>query len=225
MPAMLLAAGRGERMGTLSMRLPKALLRVGGRALIEHHLTALAGAGVSEVVVNTARLGPLIRASLGDGRRYGLRIRYSNEGKQPLETAGGIVQALPLLGPEFLVVNADVWTDFDFRALRPAQSSLAHLVLVDNPSHHPQGDFALQGERLNNGMEARLTYAGIGIFRAELFAGLPAAPTPLAPLLRSAADAGRATGQRHSGAWLDVGTAERLAQLRKRLASRHGANR
>lgn len=216
---MLLAAGRGERMRPLTEHCPKALLEAGGHALVEYHLFALARAGFTDIVINTAYLGAMLRDALGDGALYGVRIRYSDEGEQPLETAGGIANALPMLGPRFLVINADIWTDFEFQLLHPPAPSLAHLVLVSNPAHNPRGDFSLQDGLLSNRSRARVTYAGIGVLRAELFAGLaPGAAKPLAPLLRRAADAGHATGQAHDGQWVDVGTPERLAALRARLS-------
>lgn len=217
-PAMLLAAGRGERMRPLTDGRPKALLEVGGRALIEHHLLALADAGITRVVINTSYLGEMLHEALADGARYGVGIRYSDEGEPPLETAGGIARALPLLGGEFLVVSADIWTDFDYRALRAPPASLAHLVLVDNPAHHPHGDFALQGSTLLDREHDRLTYAGIGLFRAELFRALPTGAAALGPLLRRAARHGQASGQHYRGEWCDVGTPERLAELRARTA-------
>ena len=218
MPAMLLAAGRGQRMRPLTDHLPKALLEAGGKRLIEYHLLALARAGIDDIVINTAHLGAMLREALADGERYGVHIRYSDEGEQPLETAGGIANALPLLGRKFLVVNADIWTDFEFGTLHAPETSLVHLVMVDNPEHHPHGDFVLRGGVLSNQPRHRLTYAGIGVFRAELFAGLDGGTAALAPLLRRATDSARATGQHHQGNWLDVGTPQRLAQLRAQLA-------
>lgn len=224
---MLLAAGRGERMRPLTDALPKPLLAAGGRALIEWHLARLSRAGFREVVVNHAHLGPLIEERLGDGARYGLRLRYSAEG-EALETAGGIARALPLLGAApFLVVNADIYCEFDFARLVPAlerlardpAGDLAHLVLVDNPPHHPGGDFALaDGRVVEQGQ--KLTFSGIGCYRAELFAGVASgAKAKLAPLLRAAIAAGRAAGERFPGRWLDVGTPERLAVLDRELGA------
>jgi MurNAc alpha-1-phosphate uridylyltransferase len=215
--AMILAAGRGERMRPLTDRVPKPLLTAGGRRLIDYHLEALARSGIREVVVNHAHLGDQIEAALGDGRAFGLRIRYSPEGRA-LETGGGIHRALPLLGEgPFLVVNGDVWTDVDFGGLTLAASDLAHLVLVDNPAHHPAGDFALQSGRASVQGEPRLTFSGIGVYRAALFAGCRDGAFPLAPLLREAMAAGRVSGERHAGTWVDVGTPERLAALDARL--------
>jgi MurNAc alpha-1-phosphate uridylyltransferase len=216
---MILAAGRGERMRPLTDRVPKPLLEVGGRRLIEHHLDALVRAGFRDVVVNLAHRGPQIREALGDGAAYGLRIQYSDESPEALETGGGILKALPLLGEgPFLVVNGDVWTDYPFPARELPESRLAHLVLVDNPTHHPEGDFHLDDGRLSNAGGPRLTFAGIGYYRAALFAGCRQGAFPLAPLLRAACDRGLVGGEHHRGAWTDVGTPERLDALRRRLA-------
>lgn len=234
--ALLLAAGRGDRMRPLTTRTPKPLLRAGGRMLIEWHLAALAGAGYREVVVNTAHLAAQFEPALGDGSHYGLRIAYSPEGDEPLETGGGILHALPRLGANFHAANADIHCDFDFARLPLAPPGLAHLVLVDNPDHHPRGDFWLDASgRVHDGEAApsagarRLTFAGIGAYRATLFddwravvGNLPGAALapprfPLAPLLRAAMRRGQVTGERHAGAWTDVGTPERLAALDARL--------
>lgn len=220
MRAMILAAGRGERMRPLTEHTPKPLLKLAGKALIAWHLLALARAGIVEVVVNHAWLGEQIEAHLGDGARFGVRIRYSAEA-EPLETAGGIATALPMLGSEpFLVVNADIYTDLDFAALARLgpcigpEGTLAHLVLVHNPEHHPQGDFALEGDLVRSRGDPMLTFAGIGVYAPVLFAGIaPGTRAQLAPLLRRAMDAGRVTGQRHPGMWADIGTPERLARL------------
>ncbi len=227
MRAMLLAAGRGERMRPLTDTCPKPLLRIGGRALIEWHLLALARAGIEEVVVNHAHLGDRIEHALGGGERWNLRIRYSPEG-DALETAGGIARALPLLGEgPFLVAASDVFTDFDYARAAPIAERmleadlLAWCVLVDNPPHHARGDFALHAHRLRVAGEPRLTFSGIGVYRAALFAGTdPGRKAPLAPLLCAAADAGRAGGERHDGRWVDVGTPERLAQVDAQLRTR-----
>jgi len=214
MRAMLLAAGRGERMRPLTDETPKPLLRAGGLALIEYHLYALAAAGISEGVVNLSWQAGAIRRFLGDGSRYGLSLRYSEEGPVPLETGGGIRQALPLLGDRpFLVVNGDVWTDQPFDDLAMPTGSLAHLLLVPNPAHHCGGDFALgAGGRLCDAGE-RLTYAGIALFEPSLFARREPGRFPLKPLLDEALAEGRLTGQRLAGHWVDVGTPERLTEL------------
>jgi MurNAc alpha-1-phosphate uridylyltransferase len=213
---MILAAGRGERMRPLTLERPKPLLEIGGVPLIVHHLAALASAGFGEVVVNLSWLGDQIRQRLGDGSRYGLAIRYSEEGPEPLDTGGGIRHALPLLGPgPFLVVNADVWTDYPFARLerRLAATDLAHLVLVPNPPQHPRGDFECVDGRLGNGHAARLTFAGIGVYRPELFADTTERIFSSVPLLRAAADAGRASAEVYPGTWNDIGTPDRLAAL------------
>jgi MurNAc alpha-1-phosphate uridylyltransferase len=213
---MILAAGRGERLRPLTMQLPKPLLSVRGRPLISWHLAALARAGVREVVINLSWLGEQIRAALGDGAAFGLRIAYSEEGPEPLETGGGIFRALPLLGPgPFLLVNGDVHTDFDPGRLRRAPEALAHLVLVPNPPHHPRGDFVLADGRIVEHGEPRLTYAGIGLLHPDLFAGCSDGRFPLLPLLRRAIALGRLHGELYSGAWSDVGTPERLAALQE----------
>jgi len=215
--AMILAAGRGERMRPLTDHTPKPLLEAGGRPLIGHHLAALARAGVREVVVNHAHLGAQIESALGDGGAYGLRIRYSPE-EVALETGGGIFRALPLLGPDpFIVVNGDVWTDFDLARLRLAGTDLAHLVLVHNPPHHAAGDFVLDGDRVRDGGGPRLTFSGIGVYRPALFDGCAPGRFPVAPLLRAAMAAGRVSGEHHRGRWVDVGTPERLAALDREL--------
>lgn len=219
MRAMILAAGRGERMRPLTDHTPKSLLAVGGKPLIEWHLDKLAHAGCRDVVINHAWLGEQIETRIGDGGRFGLSIRYSAEG-EALETAGGIAKALPLLGDApFLVVNADIFTGVDYGALlsrRPAlaENALAHLVLVGNPEHNARGDFSLVSGRLSDTGSARLTFSGIGIYAPELFSALESgAKAPLAPLLRWAMGAGRVSGELFSGLWLDVGTPQRLAQV------------
>lgn len=227
MRAMILAAGRGERMRPLTDHTPKPLLPVGGKPLIVWHLERLARAGFRQVVINHAHLGEQIPAALGDGGAWGLEIRYSPEPPGALETAGGIARALPLLGPEpFLVVNGDIFCDWEPAAALTLDmvDRLAHLVLVDNPVHHPIGDFALVDGQVGNQEAGRLTFAGVGIYAPALFAGLdPDQPAKLAPLLRAAADAGRVSGERHGGRWVDVGTPERLAQLDAEIRLAMGA--
>jgi MurNAc alpha-1-phosphate uridylyltransferase len=225
MRAMILAAGRGERMRPLTDHTPKPLLQAGGKALIVWLIEQLAAAGCSELVINHAWLGGRIEAALGDGRAWGVRIAYSRE-EAALETAGGIATALALLGDApFAAVNGDIHCDYDFarlaRALPLADDADAHLVLVDNPPQHPHGDFTLDGGRVGNGDGPRLTFAGIGVYRPRLFGGIaPGTRAPLAPLLRAAADRGAVAGERHTGWWTDVGTPERLAALDARLAAR-----
>ncbi len=214
---MILAAGRGERMRPLTDTLPKPLLPVAGKPLIVHHVERLAAAGIRQLVINHAHLGAMIEARLGDGAEWGVEIRYSPEATA-LETGGGIFRALPLLGEApFLVVNGDVWCDLDFGRLQLPEAMLAHLVLISNPPHHPQGDFLLQGGRVVDADGDRLTYSGIGVYHPGLFAGCRAGAFPLAPLLRSAMADGRVSGMHHQGGWVDVGTPQRLAELEARL--------
>jgi MurNAc alpha-1-phosphate uridylyltransferase len=227
MKALIFAAGLGERMRPLTDATPKPLLRAGGKSLIAWHLERLAAIGVREVVVNTSWLATQFPATLGDGAAFGLRIRYSDEGPVPLETGGGMLQALAALGDApFLAVNGDIWSDFDFARLPREPAGDAHLVMVDNPAHHPQGDFVLRADgRLDADGDTRLTFSGIGLYRPRLLQGWQAvigdAPgadaTPprfrLAPLLRAAMRRGAATGEHHAGAWTDVGTPERLRLL------------
>lgn len=214
MKAMILAAGRGERMRPLTGKLPKPMLEAGGHRLIEYHFAALAAIGVREVVVNLSWHGERIREAFGDGAAHGIAIRYSDEGPEPLGTAGGIVAALPLLGnAPFMVLNGDVWTDFDLRALRAPAGSLAHLVLVDNPEHHPQGDYGLGSGGRATADSGALTFSGVSLLDPALFDGCTPGFRALKPLLDAALAAGRLTGQRHAGAWRDVGTPARLAEL------------
>lgn len=218
MKAMLLAAGRGERMRPVTDTLPKPLLRVGGRALIAWHLAALARAGIREVVINLSWLGEQLRAALGEGQQFGVRIRWSEEGPVPLETGGGILRAVPLLGPgPFLVVNSDIWTDIDFGRLSLEPGAHAHLVLVANPPYHPRGDFALEGDVIVNRDSERFTYSGVGLYHPEFFHDCTAERFPLLPLLNRAIAARLARGEVHRGQWCDVGTPERLASLERRL--------
>lgn len=221
--AMILAAGRGARMRDLTDALPKPLIPLCGKPIIEYHLENLAAAGVREVVINLGWHGALIPGALGDGARWGLRIRYSDEGWPALETGGGIFHALPLLGPEpFLVANGDVFADYAYaqlarRARELPADDLAHLVLVPNPPHNPVGDFTLLGGRVGNDESQRMTFSGISVHRPEFFAGCEGGHFPLLPLWRAAADAGRVSGELFSGLWSDVGTPERLRELEARL--------
>lgn len=231
--AMIFAAGRGERLRPLTLTTPKPLLRVGGKRLVEWHLEKLARSGHDEVVINVSHLAEQFEPALGDGRRWNLRIHYVHEGAQPLETGGGMLNALPLLGDEpFTLVNGDIWTDFDFEDLPDKPSGDAHLVLVDNPAHVPDGNFHLAANgRVDDQASPRLTYAGIGRYRASLFkdwrlsypghAGAQARPPcfPLAPLLCTAMADGRVSGQHHGGRWVDIGTLERLEALNAELGS------
>jgi MurNAc alpha-1-phosphate uridylyltransferase len=220
MKAMVLAAGRGERMRPITDTVPKPLVRVGGRPLIAWHLAALARAGVREVVINLSWLGEQLRAALGAGADFGLRITYSEEGAVPLETGGGIFRALPLLGPEpFLVLSGDIWTDIDLGGVRLEPEADAHLVLIPNPPHHPRGDFGLEGNVVVQRDSERLTYANVGIYRPKFFAGCAAGRFPLLEPLNRAIAARLVRGEVHRGAWSDVGTPERLAQLEARLSA------
>jgi len=222
--AMLLAAGRGERLRPITDTVPKPLVEVGGKPLIVYHLEALARAEVRDVVINLSWLGEKIRATLGDGSRYGVRIAYSEEGPVPLETGGGIHRALPLLGPSsFLVVNSDVWTDMDFsRVPTLEEGAEARLLLAPNPPHHPRGDFGLEGDIVVERAAARFTYTGIGVYRPELFAGCTPGKFPLLPLLKRAIAARRLRGEVFRGEWLDIGSPERLAWLDARERAARG---
>jgi MurNAc alpha-1-phosphate uridylyltransferase len=223
MKAMILAAGKGERMRPLTLHTPKPLVRAGGVPLIEYHLLALRAAGFADVVINHAWLGQQVEDHLGDGQRFGLHIRYSPEG-EPLETGGGIFRALPLLGDEpFAVINGDIWTDYAMTALRHPLEGLAHLVLIDNPAHHPDGDFALLDGHVRDDLPdaPKLTYSGIAILHPRLFAGCQDGAFKLAPLLRAAMAEGQVTGEHFRGRWVDVGTHERLAEVEQLLAVTH----
>ncbi|MDX7842609.1 N-acetylmuramate alpha-1-phosphate uridylyltransferase MurU [Aeromonas caviae] len=217
MKAMILAAGRGERMRPLTDLLPKPLLAAGGKPLIVHHIEKLAAAGVTQLVINHAWLGHKLVAALGDGSALGVSIHWSAE-ESALETAGGIVQALPLLGSEpFLVINGDTWLDLDYRALvsQPLGEDLAHLWLVPNPPQHPQGDFSLQAGRVLD--TPALTFSGVGLYHPAAFAGLPCGARKLAPLLRGWMAQGRVGGSLLAGEWRDIGTVDRLRELDEKL--------
>jgi len=227
MKAMILAAGRGDRMRPLTDRLPKALLEAGGKPLIAHVIERLARSGYAELVVNVSHHAGMIEHALGDGSRYGVRIVYSREA-QPLETGGGIACALPLLGESpFLAVNSDIYCDFDLARLATAAATLApdgrlaHLVLVDNPPHHPGGDFALSDGRVSGVSPALLTFSGIGVYSPALFAKVtPGARCQLAALLAPAMARGLVSGEHHRGLWMDIGTPLRLEALERALAAR-----
>ena len=228
MKAMLLAAGRGERLRPLTDRTPKALVAVGGKPLIAWHLERLAASGVREAVINVSHLAQQIVDYVGDGARFGMRAAFSREA-EPLETAGGIAQAVPLLGAApFLLVNADIYCEVDFRRLLALQlgTMLAHLVLVPNPPHRAQGDFALIARRVGNDGTPRYTYSGVAVMSPQLVQSVRAGDkAPLAPLLRSAANEGRISGEAFEGLWQDVGTVERLAELETQLAKKNEAHR
>ncbi|MCF5764988.1 nucleotidyltransferase family protein [Aeromonas veronii] len=220
MKAMILAAGRGERMRPLTDLLPKPLLAVGGKPLIVHHIEKLKVAGVTELVINHAWLGHKLVESLGDGSALGVTIHWSAE-ESALETAGGIVQALPLLGSKpFLVINGDTWLDLDYHTLvsQPLGDDLAHLWLVPNPPQHPAGDFALQGGRVMD--TPAFTFSGVGLYDPAAFAGLAGGARKLAPLLRDWMAQGRVGGSLLAGEWRDIGTVDRLRELDDQLQAR-----
>ena len=237
MKALILAAGRGERMRPLTWVTPKPLLEAGGKPLIVWHLEKLAASGIHDVVVNTSWLATTVQDALGDGARHGLRIRYSHEGETPLETGGALLHAREMLGEEpFMLVNADVWTDYDFARLACVPTRAAHLVMVPNPEHVAGGDFHLDsGGLLHASGEPRLTYSGLGVYRMSMLDGwreavAPGADTamhpprfPLLPLLRAAMCRHEVTGELHGGGWTDVGTPERLVDLDLRLRSPNAA--
>ena len=228
MKAMILAAGRGERLRPLTDEMPKPLISVAGKPLIERHIETLVAAGFTELVINHAWLGEKIEAALGDGTRFGATISYSPEGDQGLETGGGIFHALSLLSggngdDPFLVINGDVVTDFDFHKLRTTQhiqtDNLAHLVLVQNPVFHPEGDFSLEGGMVKSTGNSQYTFSGIGVYHSRLFADCQNGVFPLAPLLRRAMDMGQVSGELYNGLWVDVGTRERLLEAEQALAA------
>lgn len=222
MKAMILAAGLGTRMRPLTDNTPKPLLLCAGKSLIVYHIEALVAAGVTDIVINHAYLGEQIVAALGDGSFYGARITYSPEG-EPMDTGAGIANALPLLGEDpFILTNGDIWTDFDYRELVDKQIGLAHLVMVDNPAHNPQGDFVLSDDQhlltdSNNGKGVGLTYSGISLLDPQLFADSPRTPFPLKQPLVEAMQQKQVTGQHFDGRWIDVGTPERLRQLEQQI--------
>lgn len=216
--AMILAAGRGERMRPLSDSVPKPLLEAGGKPLIVHLIERLTRAGIRDLVINHSHLGEQVERYLGDGSRHGVRIAYSHEAGGGLETGGGIFKALPLINTDpFLVVNGDIWTDYPFERLPARIVGLAHLVLVDNPPQHPRGDFALRDGRVHAEGEPRLTFSGIGLYARALFAHCQPGKFPLAPMLRAAMAQGQVSGERYAGDWRDIGTPQRLEELDREL--------
>ncbi len=221
MRAMIRAAGRGERMRPLTDKTPKPLLRVGGRALIDWHMERLAQAGVDTVIINTAWLGEQIEERVGDGAPWGIEVLYSREPPGALDTGGGILRALPLLGDDpFWVVSADVWTDYPFARLPRRLYGLAHLVLTDSPQHNPDGDFRMDAAgRVRAEEGARWTFTGIGVFHPALWQDCEPGAFPLATLLHDAVRRGAVSGEHWNGMWADVGTPERLAALRDRVES------
>lgn len=211
---MILAAGRGERLRPITDGIPKPLVEVRGKSLLERHLEHVRSAGITEVVINIDWLGDMIRECVGTGERYGLEVAYSDETGNVLETGGGIHKALPLLGDEpFLVVNADVYTDMPVPEVDLAGNEVGHLVLVPTPDYSLHGDFDLDDGLVRNSDQPRYTFSGVAIYRPEFFAGCEPGRFPLAPMLREAADAGRLSGSVYHGDWADVGTPERLAAL------------
>jgi len=211
---MILAAGRGERMRPLTDDLPKPLLVVRGKPLIHYHIEALVQAGINQIVINHAWLGEKIETQLGDGSHLGANIKYSPEGDNVLETGGGIHRALPLLGDDpFIVVNGDVWTNFSYSDMPQQIEGLAHLIMVDNPSHNLKGDFAFTGPYLKNEGANKYTYSGIGVYSPSLFANSKSGRFPLAPLLIAAMQNNNITGEIYPGLWMDIGTPERLFDI------------
>ncbi len=223
MRAMILAAGHGKRMRPLTDHLPKPLLKVAGKPLIVWHIEHLKQAGIREIVINMGWKGWKLPETLGDGSRWGVCLQYSDEQQSgPLETAGGIRKALPLLGEApFIVVNGDIWCDYPFTRLRLADNDLAHLVLINNPEHHPAGDFGLCDTRVTLHSLPRYTFSGIGCYRAELFLNLSAEKMALAPLLQEAIQQHQASGEHYNGEWRDIGTPQRLQQLNNELTQDH----
>ncbi|MGE4419098.1 MAG: N-acetylmuramate alpha-1-phosphate uridylyltransferase MurU [Sulfurimonas sp.] len=215
MKAMILAAGRGERMRPLSDKTPKPLLKVHGKSLIVWHIERLASLGFSEIIINIDHLGGMIEKSLGDGSEWGVNLLYSDERQSgALESAGGIIKALPLIESDtFLVVNGDIWCDYEFETNFDLKDDLAHLILVANPEHNPEGDFAIHKNKVSNDTKRRFTFSGIGYYSAKLFEGLECKKTALAPLLREAVKEGKVSGTLYEGKWYDIGTPQRLKEI------------
>jgi len=215
--AIILAAGHGKRMRPLTEHTPKPLLSVGGKTLIETHIEQLRDGGVSHIIINTGRLGQQFENKLGNGKYYGVNLTYSHEGDEPLETGGGIVNALPLFDDEFFIaINGDIWTDYDYSLLRKRTATHCHLVLVNNPEHNPQGDFAFSKGRVSNmlsGCTPCFTFSGIAVYARALFKGATHTAFPLTPLLRQAVDNAQASAERYTGKWFDIGTPQRLTEL------------
>lgn len=214
MKAMILAAGRGERMQPLTLTKPKPLLCAAGKPLIEYCIENLVKAGFTEIVINLSHLGHLIKDYCQNGERWGAQIQYSDEGETPLETAGGIAFALNQLGPEpFLVINADIICDYPLETLHHKSIDLAHLVMINNPPHHPEGDFAIKDGLLSHSGNEKLTFSGIGIYHPDLFVGIKPEPLKMRPILNQAIDSSRITGEQFKGLWVDIGTPERLKEI------------
>ena len=218
--AIILAAGHGKRMRPLTDHTPKPLLQVGGKSLIEYHIERLRDAGVHNIVINTGRMGQQFEEKLGNGARYDVNLVYSHEGDAPLETGGGIANALPLFQDEyFIAVNGDIWSDFDFSTLQYQTDKQCHLVLVNNPEHNPQGDFAFSADSISSNGDEHYTFSGIAVYNRALFSDTAQghAAFPLAPLLRQAINQKQASAQLYAGKWFDIGTPQRLAELDKKL--------
>jgi MurNAc alpha-1-phosphate uridylyltransferase len=214
MRAMILAAGRGERLRPLTDRIPKPLIEVAGKPLLEHHIQALSESGFTEIVINQGHLGDQLPAVIGDGGRWGVTVHWSNEQPEALETGGGIYKALPLLGPSpFLVVNADIWTDYPFKRLRAVKCDWAHLVMIPNPAFKPQGDFALMQGRVRDHGGKKQTFSGIAVYHPRLFKGCTPGKFSVVPLLRATMENHLVTGELYEGRWVDIGTPERLRDL------------
>ena len=218
MIAMILAAGRGERLRPLTDAIPKSLVEVHGQSLIERHLQAICAAGIGKVVINLGWLGAQIRDRIGDGSAFGLEVRYSDEGENILETGGGIQRALPLLGDRpFLVVNADIFTDMPVPQISLPDNSMGHLVLVNTPDYRSQGDFNLDAGKVSNGQQPSLTFSGVAVYRPEFFRDCEPGRFSIVPMLRDAADAGRLQGSLYDGLWADVGTPARLKKINEEM--------
>ncbi len=222
MKCMLLAAGLGERLRPITDKIPKPLVEIAGKPLIEYHLENLKSAGFKEVVVNLSHLGEMIQKHLGDGSQFDLEIEYSQEGVEPLETAGGIIHALPLLGnTPFLVLNADIWCDHSLSFANLSLDKLAHIVLVDNPAHNPNGDFAYEFGKVYNTGENFLTFSGIGIYHPKFFKEFTKGKRALAPILRNAIDQELVSAEYFTGKWFDIGTHGRLAEAENYVSKIH----
>ena len=216
MRAMILAAGRGERMGARTANTPKPLLRVGGKYLIDYSIESLKRAGIKEIVINISYFADQIKSALGDGSRYGVSILYSEE-KERLETGGGIFQALPLLGDEFIVMSSDVITDFPLQQLSCDENKLAHLIVVDNPYYHPRGDFGIRNGKLDLQATPTYTFGNIGLYRKELFANCEPGHFRLTNVLMPAINAGKITGEHYRGMWYNIGTPQELEQVNQQI--------
>ncbi len=218
MKCMLLSAGLGKRLRPLTCHTPKPLIKLAGKSLIEHHLEKLKSAGYEKIVINLSYLGDMIQQKLGDGLRYGVHIEYSHEGEHPLGTAGGIIHALPLLGSKpFLVMNSDIWCDHSL-SFPDLAHDMAHLVLVDNPAHHPDGDFVYESGKVYNTGKSYLTFSGIGVYLPKLFENRSAGKPALAHVLRTAINQGQVSAEYHAGKWFDIGSPERLEQAEDYLS-------